>query len=77
MIVNLWLWFSLVVSAALFIQFILNLLLLPRLRPQIAPEAPPRVSVLLPDRNEAARIRPCLESLLGQNYPSLEIIVLD
>jgi chlorobactene glucosyltransferase len=77
MIVNLWLWFSLVVSAALFIQFILNLLLLPRLPPQIAPEAPPRVSVLLPARNEAARIRPCLGSLLGQNYPSLEIIVLD
>ena len=40
MIVDLWLWFSLVVSAALFIQFILNLLLLPRLLSEIAPDAP-------------------------------------
>jgi chlorobactene glucosyltransferase len=65
------------VSAVLFIQFVLNLFLLPCLLPQIAPDAPPRVSVLLPARNEAVRIRTCLESLLEQNYPSLEILVLD
>jgi chlorobactene glucosyltransferase len=77
MMVDAWLWFSLVVSAVLFIQCVLNLLLLPRLRAQIAPDAAPRLSVLLPARNEAGRIRTCLESLLGQIYPSLEIIVLD
>jgi len=77
MIVDLWLWFSVLVSAVLLIQFILNLLLLPRLRPDVAPASLPRVSILLPARNEALRIRSCLESLLKQNYSSLEIIVLD
>src|SRR6201984_3674620 len=67
MIVDLWLWFSLLVSAVL----------LPRLRPDVTPVTFPRVSILLPARNEALRIRSCLESLLKQNYSSLEIIVLD
>jgi len=77
MIVDLWLWSSVLVSAILLIQFVLNLLLLPRLRPDVLPVSPPRVSILLPARNEALRIRSCLESLLKQNYSSLEIIVLD
>jgi chlorobactene glucosyltransferase len=77
MIVSIWLWFSLFVAAALLIQFVLNLLLLPRLHPSARPVETPRVSVLLPARNEALRIKPCLESLLQQNYPALEIIVLD
>ncbi|MBV8102008.1 MAG: glycosyltransferase [Verrucomicrobia bacterium] len=77
MIVGIWLWFSVLVSAVLLIQFVLNLLLLPRLRPDVAPSTLPRVSVLLPARNEALGIRSCLESLLKQNYSSLEIIVLD
>ena len=75
--VDLWLWFSVFVSSILLIQFALNLLLLQRLRPEAAPATSPRVSVLLPARNEADRIRSCLESLLHQNYSSLEIIVLD
>ena len=77
MIVNLWLWVSICVSGILFIQFVINILLMPRLRPETAPAGTPRVSVLVPARNEALRIRTCLESLLQQNYPSLEIIVLD
>jgi chlorobactene glucosyltransferase len=77
MIVSAWLWFSVFVAASLLIQFVLNLLLLPRLCPGAKPTGRPRVSVLLPARNEALRIRPCLESLLLQNYPALEIIVLD
>jgi chlorobactene glucosyltransferase len=77
MIVNIWLSFSVLISAVLLIQFVLNLLLLPRLRPDVAPVTLPRVSILLPARNEALRIRSCLESLLKQNYSSLEIIVLD
>lgn len=77
MIVEVWIWFSVLVSDLLLIQFVLNLLLLPRLRPDAAPATLPRVSVLLPARNEALRIRSCLESLLKQNYSSLEIIVLD
>ena len=77
MIVDLWLWFSVLVSALLLLQFVLNLLLLPRLRPEVVPVGLPHVSVLLPARNEALGIKACLESLLAQNYPSLEIIVLD
>ncbi len=41
------------------------------------PEPAPLISVLVPARNEEANIRPCLESLCGQDYPNLEIIVLD
>ena len=42
------------------------------------PGAPaPFVSVLVPARNEAHRIPPCLESLLAQDYPNYEVIVLD
>jgi chlorobactene glucosyltransferase len=77
MIVDIWLWFSVLVSAVLLIQFVLNLLLMPRLRPDIAPATLPPVSILLPARNEALRIGSCLESLLKQNYSALEIIVLD
>jgi chlorobactene glucosyltransferase len=77
MIADIWLWFSVLVSVVLLIQFVLNLLLLPRLRSDVAPVTLPSVSVLLPARNEALRIRSCLESLLKQNYSSLEIIVLD
>ncbi len=37
----------------------------------------PKISVLIPARNEAHRIRPCLESLLSQDYPNYEVIVLN
>lgn len=40
-------------------------------------EGTPLVSVLIPARNEARRIVPCLRSLLAQDYPRYEIIVLD
>jgi chlorobactene glucosyltransferase len=35
------------------------------------------VSVLVPARNEARNIRRCLRSLLAQDYPLLEVLVLD
>ena len=37
----------------------------------------PLVSVLIPARNEARRIVPCLRTLLVQDYPNYEILVLD
>jgi chlorobactene glucosyltransferase len=37
----------------------------------------PRVSVIVPARNEARNIRRCVASLLGQSYPDVEIIVAD
>ena len=37
----------------------------------------PRISVLIPARNEAANIAACLASLQAQTYPNAEILVLD
>ena len=37
----------------------------------------PLVSVLIPARNEERNIKKCICSLLKQNYPHLEVIVLD
>src|SRR5688500_16500564 len=37
----------------------------------------PRVSILVPARNEEQNIRQCLESLAQQDYPNYEILVLD
>ena len=36
-----------------------------------------RVAVLLPARDEAHRIAPCLAALLGQDHPGLRVFVLD
>lgn len=53
--------------------------LMPRLDPGdgtlLAP--PPRVSVIVAARNEEVDLGPCLDGLLEQSYPSLEIIVVD
>lgn len=37
----------------------------------------PFVSILVPARNEAHNIEPCVRSLLAQDYPFFEVIVLD
>ena len=37
----------------------------------------PRLSVLIPARNEEARLSPCLSTLSDSDYPILEILVLD
>jgi len=42
-----------------------------------AAKAFPRVSLLVPARNEARNIEACVRSLLSQDYPDFEIIVLD
>ncbi len=39
--------------------------------------ASPRVSILVPARNEERNLKACLDSLLQQDYPNLEILVLD
>jgi chlorobactene glucosyltransferase len=56
-----------------------NLRFLRRVRHQsVQPAAPlPRVSVLVPARNEASTISSCVMSLLHQRYPDMEVIVLD
>jgi chlorobactene glucosyltransferase len=42
-----------------------------------APAGGPPVSVIVPARNEEKNIRRCVEALLAQDYPNLQILVLD
>jgi chlorobactene glucosyltransferase len=37
----------------------------------------PGISILVPARNEEANILPCVRSLIAQEYPRLEVLVLD
>lgn len=56
-----------------------NLATFDGLRPAEPPAAAdaPRVSILVPARNEALNIAPCVRSLLAQDYPNCELLVLD
>jgi chlorobactene glucosyltransferase len=46
-------------------------------KPAPPPVEGPLISVCIPARNEERNIRACVEAVLAQNYPTLEIIVLD
>ena len=60
------------------INMIANLRMLSRAAPQEdRPFLPQSVSVLVPARNEAHNIERCVRSLLAQDYPLFEIMVLD
>jgi GT2 family glycosyltransferase len=43
----------------------------------LSPAGMPSLTVIVPGRNEAAGIRACLESLVGQDYPALTIVSVD
>jgi len=45
--------------------------------PAHAPPHPPLISICIPARNEERNIRACVEAALVQDYPNLEVIVLD
>ena len=53
-----------------------NLRVVVRPRP-VKVEPTPRVSILVPARNEEGHIGDCLRSLLDQTHPDVEILVLD
>jgi cellulose synthase/poly-beta-1,6-N-acetylglucosamine synthase-like glycosyltransferase len=76
-LIHSWLWGSIGIVLLLLLQFLANLPVLVRLRSGPVSEKCPPVSVLVPARNEAKRIGPCLQSLLAQDYPHFECIVLD
>jgi len=40
-------------------------------------ERPPRVTVIVPGKDEEANIAACLDSLLAQDYPNFDVIVVD
>jgi chlorobactene glucosyltransferase len=54
-----------------------NLLILRRIRRHVPPLKLPMVSILVPARNEEKNIAPCIRSLLAQDYPAFEVLVLD
>ncbi|MGC8894565.1 MAG: glycosyltransferase [candidate division WOR-3 bacterium] len=54
-----------------------NLWFLRRLSSYPEPPRFPRVSILLPARNEERNIVQCVHSLLAQDYPDYQVIVLD
>ncbi|HEX8728611.1 MAG TPA: glycosyltransferase family 2 protein [Ktedonobacterales bacterium] len=45
--------------------------------PEPSSAQPPEVSVIVPARDEERNIRRCVESLLAQDHPSFEVIVVD
>ncbi|MCI0609817.1 MAG: glycosyltransferase [Anaerolineae bacterium] len=45
--------------------------------PAPPPTHAPLISVCIPARNEERNIRACVEAMLAQDYPNLEVIVLD
>ena len=60
------------------LNLIANLRMVEKATPsQVNPTGLEWVSVLVPARNEARNIRRCLESLLAQDYPLMEVLVLD
>jgi glycosyltransferase involved in cell wall biosynthesis len=41
------------------------------------PDPAPRLTVLIPARNEEANIEKCLAGVMGQDYPNMEVVVAD
>lgn len=68
------LWLGKLVEAALGLPQVPNLLdpLYDR-----KPQGNPRITIIVPARDEAAAIAACLESLLGQDYQNLQILAVD
>jgi chlorobactene glucosyltransferase len=54
-----------------------NLVFLRRLERRPPPGQRPRLSALVPARDEERNIERCVRSLLGQKYPNFEVLVLD
>jgi chlorobactene glucosyltransferase len=62
---------------ALLVIALSNTWVLRRARRHAPPSRWPRVSVLIPARNEERNIERCVTSLLAQDYPDFEVLVLD
>lgn len=79
---DIWLWLPVALFSALlafwYIQDVITTLRTPRLDPHPSlPDTGPLVTVIIPARNESARIGACLEGLARQSYRSFEVIVVD
>ena len=70
--------FHLIIFQAVTLLVILsNIWITRRVRHHPAPAVFPMVSVLIPARNEERSIAGCVRSILAQDYPSFEVLVLD
>jgi hypothetical protein len=67
-------WVYKLVEAAWGLRQVPNLL---RAEYDVEPEGAPGVVVIVPARNEAAKVRACLESLMAQDYGNLRIVAVD
>jgi glycosyltransferase involved in cell wall biosynthesis len=59
------------------VRTIVNLALIPRLRPDAQAEREPLVTVIIPARDEARIIERTVRAFLAQTYPNLEVIVVN
>ncbi len=70
--------FHLIVFQAVILLIILsNIWITRRIRHHSPPAVFPMVSVLIPARNEERSIASCVRSIIEQDYPSFEVLVLD
>jgi len=69
--------FSFITLGIMLLIALANLFWGPRLADAPPATTRPKVSVLVPARNEAENIGRCLTGLIAPNYPDFEIIVLD
>ena len=70
--------YHLIIFQAVILLIILsNIWITRRTRHHPSPAAFPMVSVLIPARNEERSIAGCVQSILAQDYPSFEVLVLD
>jgi chlorobactene glucosyltransferase len=70
-------WHLIIFQAAVLLVIISNVLVLRGTRRHRPSKRRPFVSILIPARNEAQNIARCIHSLLAQDYPLYEILVLD
>ena len=68
---------SIVLLATVLAVTLFNAATAPMLKKSINLQERPRVSVLIPTRNEESNIGDCIEGFLSQNYDNFEIHVLD
>src|SRR5947209_1157095 len=59
------------------LRTVVNLRLIPRLRPDMLPAKEPLVSVIIPARDEAHIIEQTVRAFLAQTYANLEVIVVN